>query len=41
MLHVRDGPGDRDRSRELLETAVAGYRELGMETWAARAEALA
>jgi DNA-binding SARP family transcriptional activator/tetratricopeptide (TPR) repeat protein len=41
MLRVRDGPGDRDRSRELLETAVAGYRELGMETWAARAEALA
>ena len=41
MLHLRDGPGDRDRSRELLEAAVAGYRELGMETWAARAEALA
>jgi DNA-binding SARP family transcriptional activator len=41
MLYVREGAGDRDRSRELLEAAIAGYRELGMETWAARAEALA
>jgi hypothetical protein len=32
MLHVRDGPGERDRSRELLEAAIAGYRDLGMET---------
>jgi hypothetical protein len=32
MLRVRDGPGDRDRSRELLEEAIAGYRDLGMET---------
>jgi hypothetical protein len=25
MLHVREGPRDRDRSRELLETVITGF----------------
>ena len=32
--------GDRERAREPLPEALATYRELGMETWAERAEAL-
>jgi tetratricopeptide (TPR) repeat protein len=30
MLAARDRPGDRERARELLEAARAGYREIGM-----------
>lgn len=30
MLLSRDGPGDRDRARELLAEAIAMYREIGM-----------
>ena len=33
--------GDRERAGHLLAEAVSGYRELGMESWARRAEALA
>jgi tetratricopeptide (TPR) repeat protein len=32
--------GDAARARDVLGEAIAGYRALGMETWAARAEAL-
>ena len=31
MLRARCGPGDRERARELLEAALATYRELGMK----------
>jgi hypothetical protein len=37
VLRARDGPGDRERARELLEAATARYRQLGMERWAERA----
>jgi hypothetical protein len=37
MLQARSGRGDRDRVRELLDTALATYRELGMESHAAAA----
>jgi DNA-binding SARP family transcriptional activator len=40
MLHARNGMGDRERARALREEALSAYRELGMETWAARAESL-
>lgn len=40
MLLARDGSGDPERARVLLEAAVAGYRELGMESRAERASAL-
>ena len=30
MLLDRDGPGDRDKARELLTEAIAMYREIGM-----------
>jgi DNA-binding SARP family transcriptional activator len=36
MLLARDRPGDRERARELLAEAVSIYRELGMDSWAAR-----
>jgi tetratricopeptide (TPR) repeat protein len=36
-LLARDAPGDVGRARELLDAAAAGYRALGMESWAARA----
>jgi DNA-binding SARP family transcriptional activator len=36
MLIARDGTGDRVRARELLDAARSIYRELGMESWAAR-----
>ena len=32
--------GDDARARAVLDEAIAAYRELGMETWAARAAAL-
>jgi DNA-binding SARP family transcriptional activator len=38
MLLARDAPGDRERARELLSSALEEYRELGMEPWAQRAE---
>ncbi len=30
MLMDRDGPGDRDKARELLTEAIAMYRQIGM-----------
>jgi tetratricopeptide (TPR) repeat protein len=39
MLLARDAAGDRDRATALLDEVVHAYRQLGMETWAARAEA--
>jgi DNA-binding SARP family transcriptional activator len=33
--------GDEARARAVLDEAIAGYRALGMETWAARAESAA
>jgi DNA-binding SARP family transcriptional activator len=41
MLLARDDPGDRERAHELLDAALATYCELGMETHAASASALA
>jgi tetratricopeptide (TPR) repeat protein len=41
MLLIRGDPGDADRARNLIEQALAMYRELGMQTYAARASALA
>jgi hypothetical protein len=41
MLHVRDGRGDRDRVQALLHAARATYRELGMDSYAASAAAIA
>jgi tetratricopeptide (TPR) repeat protein len=41
MLLARGEAGDGERARELLAEATATYRELGMESWAARAAALA
>ena len=40
MLLARRASGDADRARALLRDAVTGYRELGMDAWAARAEEL-
>jgi DNA-binding SARP family transcriptional activator len=40
VLLTRDGPGDSARARGLLDEAVAGYRALGMDAWAARASGL-
>jgi DNA-binding SARP family transcriptional activator len=37
MLLEREGPGDAERAEELLEAALATYRELGMESYAASA----
>jgi hypothetical protein len=37
MLQARSGGGDRDRVRDLLDTALGAYRELGMESHAAAA----
>jgi tetratricopeptide (TPR) repeat protein len=36
MLLHRDSPGDRERAQELLDQALATYRELGMESYAAK-----
>jgi eukaryotic-like serine/threonine-protein kinase len=41
MLLARDGPGDREHGRELADAARVTYCELGMETYAASAAALA
>ncbi len=30
MLIERDGPGDPEKAKELLEEAIDGYREIGM-----------
>jgi class 3 adenylate cyclase/tetratricopeptide (TPR) repeat protein len=40
MLIDRDGPGDRDRAREMLTEAVAMYRKIGMPKHIEMAEAL-
>ena len=40
MLIDRDGPGDREKTRELLEEAIDGYRTLGMPRHLEMAEAL-
>jgi hypothetical protein len=40
MLLARDRPGDASRALELLDAAVASYRELGMESWARAAAGL-
>ena len=39
MLLARGASGDSERARLLLDEALAGYRELGMDAWAARVEA--
>jgi tetratricopeptide (TPR) repeat protein len=39
-LLERGGDGDGGTARALIDDAVTGYRELGMDTWAARAGAL-
>jgi DNA-binding SARP family transcriptional activator len=41
MLIARAGPGDREHAQELLDQALTTYRELGMESYAASALALA
>ncbi len=41
MLLVRGAVGDSGRALRLLEDAVRTYRELGMDAWTARIEALA
>jgi tetratricopeptide (TPR) repeat protein len=40
MLLDRDSPGDRERAQDLLEAALATYREVGMQRYAAQAYAL-
>jgi tetratricopeptide (TPR) repeat protein len=40
MLRVRNGPGDQERASDLAAEAVRTYRQLGMEAWAGRAEAI-
>ena len=41
MLLARDGAGDRERAQEFIVAALATYRELSMESYAARASSLA
>jgi tetratricopeptide (TPR) repeat protein len=41
MLVARGAAADSGRARELLDDARTTYRELGMDVWAGRAEALA
>jgi DNA-binding SARP family transcriptional activator len=41
MLRARGTAADSERALVLLEDALATYRELGMDAWAARVEALA
>jgi hypothetical protein len=41
MLLARGSAGDSERARALLDHVVAAYRELGMDSWARRAQALA
>jgi tetratricopeptide (TPR) repeat protein len=40
MLLGRDGPGDHERARGLLDAALATYRELAMQYWADKASEL-
>jgi len=40
MLIDRDGPGDREKARELLTEALAMYRRIGMPKHVEMAEAL-
>jgi hypothetical protein len=40
MLIDRDGPGDRERARELLSEAIEMYHRLGMPKHVEIAEAL-
>ena len=41
LMHARrDGPGDRERARPLLDAARAQFRALGMPGWIRRAETL-
>jgi DNA-binding SARP family transcriptional activator/tetratricopeptide (TPR) repeat protein len=40
VLFDRDRPGDRERAQELLDQALATYRELGMEPYAVKASAV-
>jgi hypothetical protein len=39
MLHARNGRGDGERAEELLARALANYRDVGMDTYAAAAAA--
>ncbi len=41
MLLARDGPGDAEQAVELIERALTTYRALGMDSYAAKASALA
>jgi len=41
MLLARGAAGDSERARGLLDDALTTYRALGMDSWAARGEALA
>ena len=41
MLLARNGPGDSERALDLIEGALATYRDLGMDSYAAKASALA
>jgi tetratricopeptide (TPR) repeat protein len=41
MLLVRGAAGDGERANALLDKVRAAYRELGMESWVARARAVA
>ena len=41
MLLARGEAGDAERAGTLLEDALTAYRDLGMDSWAARAQALA
>jgi DNA-binding SARP family transcriptional activator/tetratricopeptide (TPR) repeat protein len=41
MLLARNDTGDRERAAELVQAAVATYRELGMESYAEKASTLA
>ena len=36
----RDGPGDRDKARELLTEALAKYKKIGMPKHVEMAEAM-
>jgi hypothetical protein len=40
MLLTRDGPGDRERARGLLDRALATYHQLGMKRYRASGEVL-
>jgi hypothetical protein len=40
MLIARDEPSDRERAQEFLGAALATYRQLGMDAYAAEAGAL-